>query len=115
MQYLFLIYMSEVSRTRMSEHERQAELDAHAVFGQEATARGVMVGGEALQPTTTATTVQRRDGKLLIGDGPFEETDEQLVGYYVLNCKDLNEALEMAGKIPGVEQGVIEIRPILAL
>ena len=74
--------------------------------------RGVLQGGERLQPTTTATTVQVRNGQVLTSDGPFAETKEQLGGYFVVDCKDRDEALEIAAKIPGARLGTIEVRPI---
>jgi hypothetical protein len=72
-----------------------------------------MLGGDALYPTTSATTVRLREGKILTTDGPFAETKEQLGGYYMLNCKDLDEAIELAAKIPEARHGSIEIRPIV--
>ena len=72
-----------------------------------------MTGGAPLQPTSTATTVRVRNGKTLITDGPFTETKEQLAGIYILNCKDLDEALEMAARIPDAVFGSIEIRPVM--
>ena len=74
-----------------------------------------MLAGEALQPTDTATSVRVRDGSTLVTDGPFAETKEALGGFYLLECKDLDEAIEMAAKIPGAKQGTIEVRPIWQL
>jgi hypothetical protein len=74
--------------------------------------RGVLQGGQRLRPTTDATTVQVRDGKVLTADGPFAETKEQVGGYFVVDCKDLDEAIEIAAKIPAAEHGTIEVRPI---
>ena len=74
---------------------------AYGAFGQEIEARGVHVAGEGLQPTATATTVRVRDGERLVTDGPFAETKEQLGGFYLLECKDLDEAIGWAAKIPG--------------
>jgi hypothetical protein len=74
--------------------------------------RGVLQGGERLRPTTDATTVQVRDGEVLTSDGPFAETKEQVGGYFVVECKDLDEAIEIAAKIPGARVGTIEVRPI---
>src|SRR5438270_351537 len=85
----------------------------HAAFAQEAQQRSLLTGGAPLQPTSTATTVRVRNGKTLITDGPFTETKEQLAGIYVLNCKDLDEALEMAARIPDAVFGSIEIRPAM--
>src|SRR2546430_856652 len=74
--------------------------------------RGAYAGGEPLQPVTTATTVRVRDGETLTTDGPFAETKEQLVGFFVLECKDLDEAIELAARIPAAAAGSIEIRPV---
>ena len=71
-----------------------------------------MQGGEALQPTTTATTVRVRDGEALVTDGPFAETKEDLGGFYLFECQDLDEAIELAARIPGAQHGSIEVRPI---
>jgi hypothetical protein len=115
MRYVLLIYGSEADSARMTQSERAALMQGHATFAQEALARGILTGGAPLQPTSTATTVRIRDGKTLITDGPFAETKEQLAGTYVLNCKDLDEAIEMATRIPDVLSGSIEIRPVMEL
>jgi hypothetical protein len=81
-------------------------------FVEECRRRGVFVAGDALQPESTASTVSVRDGQTLITDGPFIETHEHLGGYYVLDCRDLDEALELAALCPMAEQGSIEVRPI---
>ncbi len=81
-------------------------------FGEEMAERGVLQGGERLHPTTDATTVRVRDGEVLTSDGPFAETKEQIGGYYLVDCKDLDEAIEIAAKIPGAQHGSIEVRPI---
>jgi hypothetical protein len=75
-------------------------------------ARGVLTGGERLRPTTDATSVRVRDGEVLASDGPFAETKEQIGGFYLVDCKNLDEAIEVASKIPAAENGVIEVRPI---
>lgn len=81
-------------------------------FAEECRRRGVFVAGDPLLPEQTATTVSVRDGQTLITDGPFTETHEHLGGYYVLDCRDLDEALELAALCPMAEQGSIEVRPI---
>ena len=81
-------------------------------YGAEADAAGVVVGGDALHATSTATSVQVRDGKVLTTDGPFAETKEQLGGFYLFECDDLDQAVEWAAKIPHAVNGTIEIRPI---
>ena len=113
MRYVLLIYGSEADSASMTQQERAALMQGHASFAQEALARGILTGGAPLQPTSTATTVRIRDGKMLITDGPFAETKEQLAGTYVLNCKDLDEALEMAVRIPDAVYGSIEVRPVM--
>ena len=81
-------------------------------FGEEMGKRGVLQGGERLRPVTDATTVRVRDGEVLTSDGPFAETKEQMGGFYLVDCKDLDEAIEVASKIPGARVGSIEVRPI---
>src|ERR1700690_4438513 len=101
MQYILLIYGNEAAGATMTEADMKAEMDAYNAFGEMITKRGVMVSGEALHPTNDATTVRVRNGKTLTTDGPFAETHEQLGGYYVVDCKDLDEAIQWAAKIPG--------------
>ncbi len=112
MRYLALIYGSEAAATAMSKAEQEAEMIAYNAFGKNEAER-LQDGGEALHPTSAATTVRVREGKILTTDGPFAETKEQLGGFYVLKCKDLDEAIEVAAKIPGAQVGSIEIRPIV--
>lgn len=112
MQYMLLIYGPEQT-TQAPPEVMQAEIEAYNAFTAEVNARKLLVSAEALHPTHTATTVRVRDGKTLTTDGPFAETKEVLGGYYLLNCKDLDEALEMAAKIPGAKHGAIEVRPII--
>lgn len=81
-------------------------------FMAEMGGRGVLQGGERLRDTTDATTVRVRDGETLTSDGPFAETKEQIGGYFLVDCKDLDEAIEIAAKIPGANHGSIEVRPI---
>jgi hypothetical protein len=93
--------------------EMAGVLAAYGEFGREVEAAGAFLGGEGLQPTPTATTVRVRDGERLITDGPFAETKEQLGGFYLLECKDLDEAIEWAAKIPGAQHGSVEVRPVM--
>jgi hypothetical protein len=86
---------------------------AYGAFGQAAQEAGVLLGGEGLQPTSTATTVRVRNDETLTTDGPFAETREQLGGYYLLDCKDLDEAIGWAARIPGAQSGSVEVRPIM--
>jgi len=114
MRYLLLIYQDEVAHAQWNEQQLGEEYEAYNALGTEFQKHAVeMQGGEALMPTNTATTVRVRDGKILTTDGPFAETKEQLGGYYQLVCKDLDEAIELAAKIPAVTNGSIEIRPIM--
>jgi hypothetical protein len=112
---MLLIYGSEADAATMTQEERNALMQGHAVFAQEALAREMLTGGAPLQATHTATTVRVRKGKIMITDGPFAETKEQLAGTYILNCKNLDEAIEMATRIPDVSIGSIEIRPVMEL
>src|SRR5260370_29879596 len=99
----------------MTQEEHAAMMQAHYGFSNEVQKSGLLTGGAPLKPTSTATTVRVRNGKTLITDGPFAETKEQLAGTYVLNCKDLDEAITMATKIPAALHGSVEIRPVLEL
>ncbi len=111
MNYMLLIYGNE--NRQQSEAEGMAEMTAYNAFTEEVRAKGILVSGDALHPTSTATTVRVRDGKRLNTDGPFAETKEQLGGFYILNCKDLDEAISYAAKIPGASNGSVEVRPIV--
>ncbi len=108
MQYLLLIYDNE---KRWSQGYDKAELGEYVAFGKEFAP--AIKGGNALQPTSTATTVRVRNGKPVTTDGPFAETKEQLGGYYLVEAADRNEALAIAAKIPGARFGSIEVRPIM--
>jgi len=113
MHYMLLIYTQEQAEVEATPAEQEAIMNAYFAFSKEVREAGVMLGGEALQPTTTATTVRMRGGKMLTTDGPFAETKEQLGGYYMLDCPNLDEAIEWAAKIPGAAHGSIEIRPLV--
>ncbi len=113
MRYMALIYGDSALQAAMNEAELQAQMAAYNAFTEELTRRGGRVGGEALHPTTAATTVRVREGKVLTTDGPFAETKEQLGGYYLLKCENLDQAIEIAAMIPGALTGSIEIRPIV--
>ena len=113
MKYLFAIYDDETQRGTRSPEEGQALMEAYRAFGQEVTGAGRFIAGEGLQPTTTATTVQVRDGERVVSDGPFAETKEQLGGFYLLECDDLDDALEWAAKIPSAKLGTVEVRPVM--
>jgi hypothetical protein len=92
--------------------EMQKVMGAYDAFTNEVKSAGAMQAAEALQPTATATTVRVRNGETLITDGPFADTKEQLGGFYLLDCKNLDEAVAYAAKIPGAQGGSIEVRPI---
>jgi hypothetical protein len=115
-RYLLLIYDEESAGTQTvpppSEEDVSKVMGDYNAFTKELRDRGVYEGGEALQPVASASTVRLRDGQTLITDGPFMETKEALGGFYLLNCRDLDEALEFAAKCPGAQVGSIEIRPI---
>jgi hypothetical protein len=113
MKYLLLLFGDESSWENMSEEEGQAEMAAYEVYGREAVEAGVFVAGEGLQPTSTATTMRIVGGDRVLTDGPFAETKEQLGGFYVLDCKDLNDALAWAERCPASGNGSIEIRPVM--
>jgi hypothetical protein len=113
MRYLVLIYGDEKAASAMSEAETQAEMAEYYAFTNMVREKGIYEGGEALHLTSAATTVRVRDGKVMTTDGPFAETKEQLGGYYLLNCQNLDEAIEMAAKIPSAREGCVEIRPIM--
>jgi len=115
MRYVLLIYASEAAYSGMTQEERIALMQAHTAFANETQQRGLLTNGEALQPTSTAATIRVRNGKTLITDGPFAETKEQLAGFYILNCKDLDEAIEMAARVPDALSGSVEIRPVLEI
>ena len=112
MRYLLLIYQDEIAQSQWSEEEKATEYQEYFAFGAETEKRGVSAGN-ALMPTNTATTVRVRNGKILTTDGPFAETKEQLGGYFILHCNDLDEAIEIAAQIPGARHGSIEIRPVM--
>ena len=113
MRYAMLIYSSETEDAQMTTEEQQADFAAYVAFNEEAGA--LVQGGDALQSISTATSVRIRDGKTMNIDGPFAETKEQLGGFYILDCEDLDQALEYAAKIPAAKHGTIEVRPILEL
>ena len=113
MKYAFTIYRDEAEQAKATPEEMQAVSQAYAEVTQEMDQKGVLLAGDALYPTETATTVRVRGGERNVTDGPFAETKEQLGGFYVLDCKDLDEAIEWAAKIPGSQHGSVEVRPIM--
>jgi hypothetical protein len=112
MQYLLLIYDNEKQWATMTEADSKNLMQEYSSFTEDLQKSGKLVAGDALQPTHTATTVRIREGKRLTTDGPFAETKEQLGGYYLVEAKDLDEAIAIAAKIPSARMGSIEVRPI---
>ena len=112
MRYMLLICSDESAVGALSPEEGSAMLAEYGTFMEEMNRRGVLQGGERLRPTTDATTVRVRDGEVLTSDGPFAETKEQVGGFYIVDCKDLDEAIEIGSKIPAARMGTIEVRPI---
>jgi hypothetical protein len=115
MRYMLLIYTKEDAAANMSQEEKDRIMAGHWAVMEDATKRGVFKGAEPLKSTAMATTVRVQGGKVLTTDGPFAETKEQLGGYYILDCKDLDEAIAWAARIPtacGGAVGCVEIRPI---
>ncbi|MBK9065095.1 MAG: YciI family protein [Acidobacteria bacterium] len=112
MEYLLLIYENEKSWEAMPKAEQGAMFGEYMSFTEDIKKKGNYKGGNPLQPTSTATTVRVKGGKTLTTDGPFAETKEQLGGYYLVEAKDLDEAIAIAARIPGARTGSIEVRPI---
>ncbi|MBV9562321.1 MAG: YciI family protein [Bradyrhizobium sp.] len=112
MQYLLMIYTNEAEYAKIGAAASQQMLGEYQAFTKSIIESGNFKAGDRLQPTTTATTVRVRDGKMLTTDGPFAETREQLGGYYLVEAKDLDAAISIAARIPGARVGSIEVRPI---
>ena len=113
MKYLFSLYENEKRYADVQPAELQAEIGEYRAFSDSIQKAGNFVAGEALQPTGTATTVRIRDGKRLTTDGPFAETKEQLGGFYLIDAKDMDEAIAIASRIPAARNGCVEVRPIM--
>jgi len=113
MRYMLLIYGDESAYSNVSEADQEAQLAKWFSYTEEMRNAGVSTGGDALQPTATATSVRDNGGEPLVTDGPFAETKEQLGGYYLLDVADLDEAIKWAHKCPGAKSGTIELRPIM--
>ena len=112
MKYILLIYMDE---NALSETEREHCYVESAQVAQALHAKGQFLATAPLHPVATATSVQVRDGKSLVTDGPFAETREQLGGFFLINARDLDEAIAIAARIPGARVGTVEIRPVLEI
>lgn len=115
MRYICLIYEHESQWTKMSEVEKGVVYADYYKFTDDIKRSGHYVAGDPLEPTHTATTVRVRNGKAQTTDGPFAETREQLGGYYLIDAKDLDEAVAIAGRIPGARLGSIEVRPVMVV
>ena len=115
MKYMLLIHDDEKAWAKMTDAERQRIYGEYGQFGQQIKDTGHYLAGAQLQPTTTATSVRVRDGKRLVTDGPFAETREQLGGYYLVNAKDLDEAIGITARIPSAKAGTIEVRPVVEM
>ena len=112
MRYMLLIYMAE---NALTEEERQSCYHESTRLAHDLNAAGQFLATAPLQPVATATSVRVRDGKRLVTEGPYAETREYLGGYYLVNAKNLDEAIDIAGRIPGARKGTVEIRPVLEL
>jgi hypothetical protein len=113
MDYLLLIYTDETTDPKPGSPAFQQMLDGYNALTKEVTDKGMMKGANPLQSISTATTVRVRNGRTQTTDGPFAETKEQLGGYYLLDCKDLDEAISYAARIPSAKHGSVEIRPVM--
>jgi hypothetical protein len=111
-QYLALIYSDESVWATFSDEQRQAAYQEYFRFDDEGRKAGVVLSGNELDATSTATTVRVRDGETLVTDGPFAELKEALGGYYLLECGSIDEACEWAARIPGAAHGAVEVRPV---
>lgn len=113
MQYVLLIYGNEKYWSKLTEAEQGKVMEEYGAFGKSIANSGHYRAGNELDAVSKATTVRMRDGKRLVTDGPFAETKEQLGGYYLVEAKDLDEAIAIAGRIPSARWGSIEVRPII--
>jgi hypothetical protein len=113
MKYLCLIYENEANWATMTREEGDKVMQEYRAFTGDTKKSGHYVAGEALQPVASASTVRVRKGKLATTDGPFAETKEQLGGFYLIEAKDLNDAIQVASRIPAAKTGSIEVRPIM--
>lgn len=113
MKYLLMIFCDESADAQKSPADQEKEMEAYFAYTKELGDSGAMRAGEALHPSSTATTVRVRNGKITTTDGPFAETKEQFGGYYLVDCNNLDEAIQWASKIPHAAQDAIEIRPVM--
>ena len=115
MKYLCLIYDDEKKLAGMSKNEGDAFMGEYGAYTESVKASGHYLGGNPLQPVHTATTIRSRNGKVSTTDGPFAETKEQLGGYFLIDAANLDEAIDIASRIPGARKGTVEVRPVFEL
>ena len=115
MEYMLLIYNSEADAKKIPDAVNQQIFQEYMTFTEDLTKAGKNKGGAPLERSATATTVRVRNGKTMVTDGPFAETKEQLGGYYLVDAKDLDEAISIAARIPGAKWGSVEVRPIMKI
>jgi hypothetical protein len=113
MKYLLLLYGDESQWTEATPEDIQREMEAYTAYEKELTQAGALIAGEGLEATNAATTIRVRDGETMLTDGPFAETREQLGGFYLVECRDLDEAVKWASKLPAAGSGSVEIRPVM--
>jgi hypothetical protein len=112
-KYMMLNYREEAAFANMTKEEQMQEIQEINAFFKYARQRATIISGEPFYPTSAATTIRVRDGKTLTTNGPFAETREALAGFFLIDCKDLDEAIEIASKIPVAREGSVEIRPVV--
>jgi hypothetical protein len=112
MNYLLLIYANEADEGKLSEAAMKTVMEEYNEFTKGIVQSGAFKGADRLQPTSTASTVRVRNGKVTTTDGPFAETREQLGGYYMVEAKNLDEAIAIAARIPSAKMGSVEVRPV---
>jgi hypothetical protein len=115
MKYLYLLYADESAAPAPGSPELEQQLDAYGRYYQEVSERGLFQSGDPVQPSSTATTVRVRNGSAQLASGAFAPGKDQLIGFYVLDCKDRDEAIAYAAKVPAASHGAIEVRPILQM
>jgi hypothetical protein len=115
MKYMLMIFGNEAARQAASKEQNAQMTAAYGAYSQALVKAGVMVGGDRLQPVSTATTVRVANGKTEVLNGPYAETKEQLGGYYIIDVPDLDAALSWAARCPGASHGALEVRPIWSM
>ena len=113
MRYLLTLWSDESQMTARSKEELAEAMARYDAFTRELRESGAFAGGEGLDPTWTAKSLRIRDGERQVTDGPFAETTEQLGGFYLLECEDLDEAISWAAKVPAAQHGSVEVRPVM--